>query len=384
MKTDYFFFYTEANVVCILILLILLINDRVHGTKQERQIWFNQTIIAHILYFISDICWAAVLSGALPRTRLYVGLFNFTNFILMNILAFEWFMYMAASEKMPFRKSRKRRSMWRIPMTISIVVLVVVYVVDPKFWINENVELNILYYPLMIAAPVLYLMAAFIMSMINARKTDSRDEKFLYRLIGVYPLTVLAFGLVQVFVLNAPLFCFGCTLMLLFFYIQNMQTMVSVDSLTRLNNRGQINRYMEQAVRKENVDIRAVMIDIDGFKEINDTYGHAEGDRALILVADVLRQACERCKAPVFLGRYGGDEFTVFIQNPEEDEAPERMMEVIRAALRKKQLENRLPYELNISAGWDALKGPGDTLEACLNRADEKLYKDKRARKVGR
>ena len=43
----------------------------------------------HILYFISDICWAAVLSGQLPRTRLLVGFFNFSNFVLLSLLAFE-------------------------------------------------------------------------------------------------------------------------------------------------------------------------------------------------------------------------------------------------------------------------------------------------------
>ena len=51
MKVDYFFFYTEANIVCIVILAILLINDRLHSTKQEKQIWFNNTIIMHIIYF---------------------------------------------------------------------------------------------------------------------------------------------------------------------------------------------------------------------------------------------------------------------------------------------------------------------------------------------
>ena len=105
MQGDYFFFYTEANIVCILILLILLVNDRLHNTRQEKQIRFNWTVVAHFGYFISDICWAAVLSGNLPRTRLLVGLFNFTNLMMMHLLAFEWFLYMAASENMDFRKS---------------------------------------------------------------------------------------------------------------------------------------------------------------------------------------------------------------------------------------------------------------------------------------
>ena len=384
MKVDYFFFYTEANIVCIVILAILLINDRLHSTKQEKQIWFNNTIIMHIIYFVSDICWAGVFSGQLPRTRLLVGLFNFTNFIMLSLLAFEWFMYMAAAENMPFRKSIRRRSMWRIPMTVSIAVMVIAYIAAPTFWINENCELNEWYYPLFIFTPVLYLAAAFVISMRNARKTESREDRKLYRLIGIYPLGVVAFGLVQAFALNAPLFCFGCTVMMLFFYIQNMQNMVSVDSLTKLNNRGQINRYMEQTRYRENFRTVAMMLDIDRFKEINDTYGHAEGDRALVLVSEALKQAAVRSGASVFIGRYGGDEFTVFVQCAEDEPVPEQFVDEVRQILTEKQAQNKLPYDLKISVGSDSLKDRNDKLEACLVRADEKLYEDKKKRNIGR
>ena len=379
MQLEYFFFYMEANLVSIVIMAMLLLHDRKHGTRQEKQIWFNKTVVMHILYFFTDIFWAAMFSGVLPRTRFLVALLNLLNFALLSLITFEWFMYMAASENIPFRKNRRLRSMWRIPMTVMILALVISYAAAPGFWISETGELNSLYYPMMVAAPILYLLAAFVFSVISARKTESREEKRLYRLIGIYPLGVLASGLLQMFALNAPLFCFGCTVLLLYFYIQNMQTLVSVDSLTRLNNRGQINRYMDQMRYKENARIYTMMIDVNKFKEINDTYGHAEGDRALILVAEALRKSCERAGCPVFLGRYGGDEFTIFIQNPENDTIPELMADAIRNGLQERQQKNRLPYDLKVSIGWEALRDKDDTLEACIIRADEKLYSEKRA-----
>ena len=232
--------------------------------------------------------------------------------------------------------------------------------------------------------PVAYLLSAFVISMVKARKAESADDRRLYRLIGIYPLTVIAFGLIQTFFMNAPLFCFGCTLTMLIFYILQMQTLVSVDALTRLNNRGQINRYMNQIHYRENVPAYVMMIDIDGFKQINDTYGHAEGDRALILVSEVLKQTCDRFENPVFLGRYGGDEFTIVFQNPGEADHPARATEAIRAALSKLQPEHRLPYPLEASIGYDMLKSRADTMEDCMHRADEKLYEDKRTRKAGR
>ena len=384
MQGDYFFFYTEANIVCILILLILLVNDRLHNTRQEKQIRFNWTVVAHIGYFISDIGWAAVLSGNLPRTRLLVGLFNFTNLVMMHLLAFEWFLYMAASENMDFRKSRRRRNLCRTPMIVSVLVMVVAYVIAPEFWISKDGELNSLYYLMLILMPVLYMIAAFVISLRNARKTRSRENKKLYLLIGIYPLAVVVSGLIQTIFLDAPLFCFGCTIMLLFFYIENMQTLVSVDSLTRLNNRGQINRYMDQIVYRDSVRNTAMMIDIDRFKEINDTYGHGEGDRALVLMAQALRESVEGIDAPVFIGRYGGDEFTVFVQHAEGDGLPEEIISRIRALLETKQQQHKLPYDLMISVGYEDLKDKNDSMDACVIRADEKLYEDKKNRNIKR
>ncbi len=384
MTLDYFTFYSEANIVCILILAVMLVNDWLHSAQQEKQIWLNRTLTAHILYFISDIGWAAVISGHLPQNRVSSCLFNLANFILLGTLAYLWFMYMAASEDLPFRTSRKKRLLCLLPLVVTTLAMIIAYAAAPQFWISDTGELNKLYYAMMIAAPVTYLLSAFVISMSKARKAESADDRRLFLLIGIYPLSVIVFGLVQTSVVNAPLFCFGCTLMMLVFYIVQMQTLVSVDSLTRLNNRGQITRYMNQIHYRDNVPTYVMMVDVDGFKQINDTYGHAEGDRALILVSEVLKQACDHFETPAFLGRYGGDEFTIIFQNPGESDHPARAAEVIRAALSKVQPERGLPYPLEISIGYDMLKSRADTMEACMSRADEKLYEDKRNRKAGR
>ena len=384
MPVGYFFFYAEANIFCIAIFLLLLINDRIHSTQQEKQLWFNRTLIAHILYFASDIGWAGVLGGQLVRSRATVLLFNFLNFVLLGMIAYCWFMYMAASENMPLVKNRKKRLWCRIPLILSIVLLVVLYVINPALLVTESDELTGLYYPLMLTVPILYILVSFVFSMINAGKEKRRESRRLYRLIGIYPMVVMLFGLLQTIFLDAPLFCFGCTVMMLYFYIRNLETMVSADSLTRLNNRGQIDRYMEQVQYRENVNTYAMMLDIDHFKEINDSFGHAEGDRALILVAETLRQAAERREMPMFIGRYGGDEYTLFVQSTEGPEVMDRLAEEIERILEEKQKEDGLPYALKVSFGYDVLRDGNDRLEDCLKRADTKLYENKRRKGAGR
>ena len=377
MTLDYLFFYAEANIVCIVIFVILLWHERRYSTRQEKQIWFDRTMVAHILYFLSDIGWAAVLSGYLPRTRFLVILFNFLNFVFLSLIAYGWFMYMAAAEDMILGKTWKQRRLLRLPVWIAIVSMIIAFAVDPKFWVNDAGELNLWYYPLMLIAPLLYIFGALVISMVNAKKADSREKKRLYLLIGLYPLAVVISGIVQLTALEAPLFCFGCTLMMLFFYIQSLQSLVSVDALTRLNNRGQIERYMKQIRYRENLPTYTAMIDIDHFKKINDTYGHAEGDRALILVADALKQTSEKLGENAFIGRYGGDEFTMIVRSAEEG-IMDQAIAWLREFTYEKQEDNSLRYKLELSAGYDALQGAGDTMEACLHRADEKLYENKR------
>lgn len=385
MSTEYVVFYWEASIVCTVILSILLFHDVLHSTKQEKQIWFNRSIISFIAYFINDACWASVLGGVLPNERWLVVLLNLVNYVLMSVMSYMWFMFMAASQKLPFRNSRLKRSLLFLPMVISILFIIIAYIVNPTFWISESGELNAWYHPLQIAVPLLYLLSASVISLVNMLKAKSKDEKTNDLLFAVIPLGVIVIGLIQVISLNAPTFCFGCTVMLLWFYIQHMQTLISVDELTRLNSRGQINRYMAQLRYRENVIISVMMIDIDRFKQINDTFGHAEGDTALMLVSDAIKRTCGQIKTPIFIGRYGGDEFTLIIQDQgEDDNYPAQVTQALRAALAEKTREKQLPYDLEVSVGYDQLRDRNDTMNACLIRADEKLYIDKRSRGAGR
>ena len=377
MGFDYFVFYTEASLICVIILSTILVADRMYNTKQEKQVWFRRAIVAFMLYFISDAFWAAMLSGEFTVKRSYVVLVNLSNYILLGLMAYGLFMFIAASEKMPFRKDAVKRRLIFLPVIISTLAISIAYVKNPLFWVNEQNELNNLYFPLMIVAPSIYLWAGFGLSVRYAVKSVSKMDKRRFLAIGSIPVAVMAFGMLQVFALKAPTFCFGCTVMWLFYYLENMQTMISVDDLTHLNNRGQINRYLEQIHYNKDVRVIIMMIDINKFKTINDTYGHAEGDRALVIVSEALRQTCEQIKASVFLGRYGGDEFTIVIKNPEEDIMPEQLVSLIRSILIQKKTENQLPYDLNVSIGYDLIRGSDDDANECLKRADRNLYIDK-------
>lgn len=379
MDLEYFAFYTEASLVCVAIFIMLIFQNNSYGTKTERESWFFRAGIVHIIYFLSDIGWAAVEGGVLPRTRFFAILFNLINYIFIGLIGYSWFMYMAASEGMLLNKKRRFETIVLIPAIVSDLVIIIAYAINPLFWIDKNGILNDMYYPFMVTVPSLYVFSSTIISLRNAKKTDVKEDKRLYKLIAIYPLSIVSFGMLQTFALNAPLFCFGCTLMMLYFFIRSLQMQISVDALTKLNNRGQINRYMERVHYNENEPCCVCMIDIDRFKDINDRYGHAEGDRALTMTAEALRRTADKAGVPVFIGRYGGDEFTVIARNVKDEEEMDSIIEIFREILEEKGRDLR--YKIEASVGYDFLKNSEDTAEACLKRADEKLYAEKQENK---
>ena len=170
---------------------------------------------------------------------------------------------------------------------------------------------------------------------------------------------------------------------MLIFYIQSMESQISTDPLTTLNNRGQLARYVAQHgnLRMEGRATYVIMIDVNDFKKINDNYGHAEGDNALVIISEALRKAVKKHSMPIFLGRYGGDEF-VMIAHPAKKEEVEALTEQIRENVRSKCEQDKKPYILSVGIGFDELLGGQDTFTKCIQRADSKLYLDKEYCKI--
>ncbi len=148
------------------------------------------------------------------------------------------------------------------------------------------------------------------------------------------------------------------------------------DMLTSIPNRHYGMQVLEEWAR-EGRGFCICFADLDNLKYVNDSFGHKEGDRFLIMAARVLMAFCEGCVA----SRLGGDEFMVLAEGFTYEQAAARMAEM-SALLHEQSEEEKLPYKYNISYGIvEVESGRSMDVSALLSLADERMYQYKRARK---
>lgn len=155
------------------------------------------------------------------------------------------------------------------------------------------------------------------------------------------------------------------------------------DELTKISNRRgflTLTQYCLDVCKRELFPASLVFFDLDRFKEINDTHGHAEGDRALKIFADEMR---ESFRSSDIFARLGGDEFVALLTNTNTEQI-KQLIGRFEASLRARCLSDCLPYFIEFSFGivdYEPLKH--DSIEDMLNEADKAMYDNKKCKRNG-
>jgi diguanylate cyclase (GGDEF)-like protein len=213
----------------------------------------------------------------------------------------------------------------------------------------------------------------------------NRRSRSLFKRLILFPLLPCVGGLIQMALPETLAIFVFTSIAILTNYIQEQNSQMVRDHLTGLYNRRQLENYLNNQLKSMKPDKSCfflIMVDVDDFKNINDTYGHVVGDDALAHTAKILVKSFR--KKEDFVARLGGDEFVVIGQVMEKED-------VARLAGRLEQITKefnekaRKPYKLSFSVGCSFAKGDGkDTLDSLINAADQQMYINKRAKKEKR
>ena len=372
-----FGFYAEVNLGCVCVLMLLFYSIKKLPTPLLKYPLFQKLVLWHIIYFISDSMWAFVNDGVLPKNTFSVLLVNYSNIVILPVVAYSCFLFAEISTRPDMTRKQIEHLQVKllIPIIAQALILLVSFIVAPDFWLNDKLEPCDLYYMLLAIMPMLYWITATIRGVIRAREVQNLPNFRTYLIVASYTPGVLIAGGAQVFfALTTPLFCFWCTFIILFVYLHLQNQLISTDSLTMLNNRNRLHDFLLQ--QREEKDSIVIMVDVDHFKQINDTYGHAEGDRALVLVSQALKKACEQLSYSMFLCRYGGDEFLMIAQTDVPDEVVKKIKDCLQEEVSKEN--GARSYTIEASMGFARWDGRPDSFKESMVNADKKMYEDKR------
>jgi len=158
----------------------------------------------------------------------------------------------------------------------------------------------------------------------------------------------------------------------------------SLDSLTRVANRGSFDAAIERWVerhKKDGTPFVLAMVDLDDFKQINDTHGHQIGDRILLSAA---QRFGKHVRSSDFLGRYGGEEFVIMMSDLDLVQAEIKFVEIVAriASCSHEYTKDGEDFKVNLTASCGLAEfNPDDTPDELIRRADEALYEAKRTGK---
>lgn len=169
------------------------------------------------------------------------------------------------------------------------------------------------------------------------------------------------------------------TLFLLFFILSRMHEYVDYDVLTHLLNRRKLDSYMTKVIKKaeeQEEPFTILMFDLDNFKRINDTYGHACGDQVLKHIATTISR---NIKEDDLAFRWGGEEFLVILKT--DGMISKKIAERIRKSVEKQRIEYKdLTLNVTVTIGLSEYK-KGSTAKSLFESADKKLYEGKQSGK---
>lgn len=359
-----------ALVILLIIFLDMSFNPK--KMKYDNKLYFA-ILLSTSFVIILDILMAAI-NGKNGYLFKEVNVIMTTLYFILSMIPYmTWSMYVDFYIHKSVKKSKRRVPLLLVPVIVNTILSILSLYNKGIFFISEDnlyhrghlFLINMtLYYT--------YFIGTYI-QMIKNRKNIRKNEYFALFLFGIIPGIL---GIVQTIDPSKSFLWFGVSISILLIYLNIQNSKINMDYLTGLYNRRQLDSYLNSSIRgldkKEHLFI--IMVDIDYFKKINDTYGHIEGDTALKHTADLFTSTF---RSDDFIARYAGDEFIIIIKLDHKN-CEEEIINRLRINLDTFNEKNITPYDINLSLGYDVYDPEieMDTQEF-IKHVDQLMYEDK-------
>ena len=367
-------FYISFLVVCMIIALQIYLRAQANIDRESVTRAFKAIIRVYILYIVTDFLWV-ILSCHTDYLTLVVVL-EYIESGILALFTFCWFRFAEFYIEGFLVKNIRTEAWYSIPYLVTVVVTTL-YILNITGILGKPRVSDALY---VINSMVdsFYLIFAFMHTLYKMTRERYKIRRQRYWVILeciVFPAVGAG---ISFFISYVPYIILGILPSIIKILIEMQNANIYTDALTRINNRYRVDEYLEHNWEHCSPErpLWIYIIDINQFKKINDRFGHTEGDRALVAIADALKKMAYE---GLVIGRFGGDEF-ILVDSQNHD--PKSVTRELRSYLKEIASERQFAFALTVSVGYASCTDPSEQITEVKKRADVVLYQDKKAQKA--
>lgn len=371
--------------------LTFLLLDVFILTKTDRDIarkgeytWFCALICTHIGYLTLNTVWTLMEYDVLhlPRAAT-MGICTASLWTVTNC-ATSFFLFVV--ERLQMKRLQSGAGVWlrQLPAILTTVLIATTPWTGLVFRLSEEgYFVHGPLYMLVLGLASLYLLAIAVVATVNLFRRQTRFLRKANATLLASVVIIILFIIIDGTMTKASILPAAVFAVITGIFITMQEANINSDALTGMNNRRKAEDYLTDKLKNvsDKKPLYLYMCDLNNFKKINDTYGHAVGDEALVLTSQALKRTIGQYGG--FAARFGGDEFLLSWQPDKgSDPDPEQLIKDINSFL--KQLSEEKPYKLVMTMGYACCTNEKEPLINYIRKADSMLYQRKANAGVGR
>lgn len=367
MDMNLSFSVLTANIISILLIGTLYLANRQKAEYDRDMRLLQQMMVTIGIANISDCCVYYLAGSSNIVIKVLVFLSGSGLFLGNVMIGYLWAKFIMVHMNIPF--SDIRRNIYRTIGLISIVLLVINIFYPLVFSVSDGRYQRGFAYIIFLIFAAFYILDSLYLYVKRVKKNGSLK---LFP-VHIFLIPVILGVVIQAFFVEIAITWTSIAISVAGIMTALKNEIIFTDCLTGLYNREYLKFLHKRACNKKDCWVSGIMIDLNGFKQINDNYGHAEGDLALCIVADLLLKSFSEYGV---VTRYAGDEFVIML-NTTDDQLIQKIIKSAKKNFVTENEKNDKLYQLSASMGYAITNLSNETIDDFMNRIDEQMYQDK-------
>jgi len=354
--------------------IMLLIMVLISGESAFRFTDFAGKLFFCLLWGTIVLCMFEAASFCIdghvfPGARFLNYLLNTFLYSINVIFVFLWTLYVDFKSFGDISRIRTRWKKLAVPCFCLLIMIVANCFTPVFFTVSQN---NVYARTGLAIIPMLVSFGYLLYTEVMIYSCKHNVKRYLFLPSIIFLLPIFAGGILQFMFYGLSLIWPALSISLTSIYLNIQNEFSSVDSLSGVYTRQYLDRYIKRHISTRY--LVGLMIDLDRFKNINDTLGHQSGDEAIRDFGHILRNTAENTDC---IARYGGDEF-IILRPSQNIAGMDSMVHQLETNIHAFNASGMRVYALSFSYGISIYDSEKDTINDFLKRMDESMYENKR------